>query len=568
MAVNESSISTAATIFDIHFLQDSICAELSPRDLRRCCLVSRDFYQNFTPYLYRSINISRRSVFKKFCTPESLAALGRHCDLVTEFTCVFAKVWKLLLDQRCFNLEVLNSPSLQYRLQNREVNKLQLCHIIALTRSCPRLRVIELSHFWYSDENVDQFCSAIRDHDQLREVKIDHFDYVSCNQTRKMLWSAFKLHRFSLNVMVSHYHQRHIDGLEAERLIALTGTTDPVFALRDLSLLCKIHYYEADTLFRFIRPCPHVERLAIPSMDAARYLPEMASVIASNMPNLQHLNLQQLTAAPGLIVQLISACNNLRSFVGSPGQARVSEVYKALLNHRETLEELNLIGGHRTSSHYIQTLLSSCPKLEVFEAMGLCFKHWKETPKQKMSDPILLAESMLRYAGPWACQNLRVLKLRFAGTEKSDEGGDDSGNHESDEDGDNEEDGVGSLEEVFPRVLYEQISQLSELEVLWLGRVERVLTTLDPIALADYISSGNEIGVADEQSTTLDEYGHRSKATLRLEALRCNVRDGLVELTKLRHLKQLELRNMKPYISWADFRATKSSWRSLDWHYN
>ncbi|KAG0363690.1 hypothetical protein BC939DRAFT_502082 [Gamsiella multidivaricata] len=340
-AVTLTSTFTTATIFDIHLLQGQICSELTPRDLRRCCLVSRDFYHYFVPYLYRDITIARKATYNKFYRPEALVALERNRDHVLSVNCVFAKLWKILLDHRCFNLRVLKSPSLPYRLQNREENKLELHNIIALMRSCPLLRVVELGHFFYMKGDIEAFCSVMRNHDQLREVKIDHHEYVSCQKVRRFLWSSTKLHRLSLNIVMTYNSQQFTsEGMQS--LIALSGQEDPVFAMKELDLRGRMHDHEIDVCFLFLRRCPNLERLTSPSMYTSKMIHELASIISSTMPYLQHLDMRHLCVPADTMALLLSACQNLRSYKNNRCQELTPALFAALWNHQDTLKELNI----------------------------------------------------------------------------------------------------------------------------------------------------------------------------------------------------------------------------------
>ncbi|KAF9898491.1 hypothetical protein EC991_011150, partial [Linnemannia zychae] len=124
--------STSATVFDIHLLQEQICSHFNSRDIRRCTLVSRDFFHNFSPYLYRSISIHRKSTYYKFHRPESLAALSKHRNQVTHVDCVFAQIWKTLLDVQCYNLVTLSSGRLPKRHTNIDSNRFQTGYVTDL----------------------------------------------------------------------------------------------------------------------------------------------------------------------------------------------------------------------------------------------------------------------------------------------------------------------------------------------------------------------------------------------------------------------------------------------------
>ncbi|KAF9168960.1 hypothetical protein BGX21_011011 [Mortierella sp. AD011] len=558
----ETNTRCAASVFDIHFIQSQICADLTPRDLRRCCLVSWNFYHNFAPYLYRTIDIGRKSTFNKFRRPESLTALYRYRDHVTQVSCIFAQVWKLLLAHECYNLTVIKGLSLLKRPQNRDVNKWATPDITKLIQVCPKLRVLELSHFLYERDVVEEFCRAIRNHGELKELKVNHFEYVVYTKVREILWSTLKLERFYLNVSVV---PTRMTPDETQALIDLTGEEDPEFRVRYLDTPWLMYDYEADMFFRYLRRCPHVESFTVPYIYPFRCVAELANIISTTMPNLQHLDVHASPSKGEVISRLIKACNNLRSFVSNPAQELTNHVITALMKHRESLQELSFVRGAFTTSRQIQTILCSFPNLEVFEAMvpfekTTCNKNVESVRKWK-DDPILNPKDVLGEQGPWICDKLRILKLRYLDewnrTSGKDDDDDDDKNDYEDESQFNSDIEDGS-KGVLPITLYEQIGRMTGLEVLWLGRVQKSVT--NPVAVADMISAGDNSGFGVEQNDNDRSIG----ALRRREARIKNVTRALWELRKLDKIKELELRNLKLFISRDAIRQAKSNWQYLE----
>ncbi|KAF8952254.1 hypothetical protein BGZ46_003598 [Entomortierella lignicola] len=527
---------TFISVFDIYLLQSQICADLTPRDLRRCCLVSKNFYHSFVPFLYQTITISRKATYNKFTRAESLQALYRNRQHVTQVTCVFAQIWEILLNRQCFNLKVIRSLSLPKRPQNQEVNKLQLPNITKLIHACTELRIVELNHFWFDIQNVQEFCRVIRNHNGLQELKIKYFDYMICTLARLLLWSTLRLDCVYLGVIICDYTKRYLTPEEAQELIDLTGEEDPVFRVRQLDLPSRMFHHEADTLLRYLRRCPNLERLTLPTMQSVRHIEDVASIISGTLSNLRHLDVSIMSEGGFGVAHLISACNSLRSFVGCIKQVSTDHVITALLQHRESLEELYFTEAKGMTSQQIQIILSSFPKLQVFDAMSP-YPKIDGGPERRTwegrGDPIFNPKDMLGDTIPWICHNLRVLKLRFV--------------HEVYRDGVHQGEDVGNedgLMGVFPRVLYEQIGQMRDLEVLWLGRIERTIsiTAVDEIPIA-------HLGLKEPS---------RRKATVE------DVTKGIQELEKLEKLEELELRNLRQYISWTAIRRAKSrSWRGM-----
>ncbi|KAK3822948.1 MAG: hypothetical protein J3Q66DRAFT_330482 [Benniella sp.] len=600
-ATSPPSYPPSSAVFDIYFLQAQICAELTQRDIRHCCLVSKDFYHNLSPFLYRSIHIHRSSTFKKFIRPESLAALERNREHVLHVSSVYARVWKYLVQCRCFHLVVLQSPSLPRRPQNRETNKQELPHILTLMQSCPQLRVLELGHFNYEEEKVNQFCTVVRAHGQLREVMIDHYDHVRSHIVETILWSMLRMERFSINVYTSDARQRQDSVTESKKLIALTGVENPVFALKELVLPCTIYDYELALLFPFMPRCPHIERFTMPYICGSRATRDLILLLATFAPHLQHLDMRTCGASGFDVALAIAACQNLRSFKAGPATPPDSkEIFDALMLHQDTLEELNVEGCFAISSAQLNGFLSRLPKLQVLEAMSplskIC-KTMEVSTREKLGDPILSMDDLrAETRRPWICHQLRVLKLRYAGREKLENAGnhdDDDDDEDEDDDDDDDDDDLDDdthskryhinrkrkkkkseedgVEEVFPSVLLEQLTRLTELEVLWLGRIERYFLVVDPIAIADRIASGDNADTTTMGSpsiitsaTDLNAVVQReNRRAIRHQALTQNMGHALAEMSKLHHLRQLELRNLRPFIKRADIKQAKKNWKHL-----
>ncbi|KAF8929455.1 hypothetical protein BGZ47_001050 [Haplosporangium gracile] len=136
------------------------------------CEVVLILYLNFSPYLYRTISIHRKSTINKFHRLESFAALAKYRDQVIHITCEFARVWKTLLGHQCYNLVTLISGRLLKRSSNAEKNKHQTSYISDLIEVNSRLYSVQLGQFLFEPEVVFRFYSILRNHSQIRELRI------------------------------------------------------------------------------------------------------------------------------------------------------------------------------------------------------------------------------------------------------------------------------------------------------------------------------------------------------------------------------------------------------------
>ncbi|KAK5808523.1 hypothetical protein F5H01DRAFT_352251 [Linnemannia elongata] len=548
---------TQATVFDIHLLQEQICAYLTLRDIRRCCLVSKDFYQNFSPYLYRTIPIHRKSTFNKFHRPESLAALARYHDKVIHVTSEFAQIWKTLLDHQCHNLVTLTSDRLPRRNSNAETNKHQTRYISDLIEVNPRLYSVQLGQFLFEPEVISRFCSVLRNHSRIRELSIvSPASYVTYTSIRLFMWSSFRLERLCLKVQCLYSSATEMTDNQFQEYLDLTGSTSPVFALRELSIPISLYLLEGGAFIRFLEYTPHVERFVAPGIMHDDWIEGLLSVMRRRMTNIQHLNICSISIQGSLVAQIIPLCRNLKSFVSSSRLNGINVIAGALLeHHRETLEEVHMLGAGRMTSVQVLSFLTECPKLQIFDAMCTTEKVSPDREmmtRQRIGDAILSTTDMNAAAIPWACAGLKVLKLRYAVPERAHQ----------DNDGDEEqEESEESKEWVLPKALYERIAELTELEILWLGRVEPAFPSTDSFILALRVGRGEpvpELDLEPRQPESESEIRQYEMGTL-------NVSKALMAWRSLPKLRQLHLRGLKNFIDKKTVREARRSWKNLDW---
>ncbi|KAF9150901.1 hypothetical protein BG015_007286 [Linnemannia schmuckeri] len=551
------TITTHATVFDIHFLQEQICAQLSLRDIRRCCLVSKDFYHNFSPYLYRTIPIHRKSTFNKFHRPESLAALAKYRDQVTHVTCEFAQIWKTLLDHQCHNLVTLISARLPKRNSNAEKNKHQTRYISDLIEVNPRLYSVQLGQFLFEPEVVSRFCSVLRSHNQIRELSIVYpTSCAPCDSLRLLTWSSSRLEKLCLNVKSIKSSANEISDLQVQEYLKLTGSKDPIFSLKELSIPVNLHGHEPGAFIRFLEHTPNIERFVAPMFAYNYQIEGLLSVMQTGMTNIQHLNVDSIGVQGSLVARMISICRNLKSFVSSSRQNGINFVAGALLeHHRESLEEVHMVGAGRMTSLQVLSFLTECPKLQIFDAMCSTEKQSPDLEmmtRQRIGDAILSMTDINAAVSttPWACTGLKVLKLRYAVSVRA---------HQDDEE--EQEENEESNEWVLPKILYERIAELTELETLWLGRVEPAFPSTDSFILALRVGRGDPVPELDLESRQPE-----SESEIRqYEIGTLNMSKALLAWRSLSKLRQLHLRGLKNFIDKNAVKEARRSWKNLDW---
>ncbi|KAF8929454.1 hypothetical protein BGZ47_001049 [Haplosporangium gracile] len=96
----------------------------------------------------------------------------------------------------------------------------------------------------------------------------------------------------------------------------------------------------------------------------------LLSVMQTSVKNIQHLNLDPIGVQGSLVARMVSICRNLKSFVSSSRQNEINFITGALLeHHRETLEELHMVGAGRMTSLQALSFLNEYPKLQIFDAV-------------------------------------------------------------------------------------------------------------------------------------------------------------------------------------------------------
>ena len=427
----------------------------------------------------------------------------------------------------------------------RHRNTKYISTLLELLQNSPCLQTLRLGYFSYKSEDVATFFQAVQRHPTLKYLDIDHNDYVSCTLVRNMLWSTINLERFSVNVAVMNYRERFLTEEEQQSLLRLTGQKDPAFGLRELILPGRFYDHEQDTLFHFLKRCPNLERLVIPSVYWPRQVPVLAELIASTMPRLQHLDFSSSPIPGPFVARVVQKCRHLRTFIGHDSHDQPLSLVLAVSQHWRTLEVFRMHASGVLPSAGILQLLTTCSELEVLDLMRLESRWiWPEEQRRMKENSRLYnraGDAFLDVAGmdefddpsnaPWACEKLKVLRINYGITSVD-----------------------SNKDVVLPRVLYEQLSALSRMEGLRLGWVQpppnddsedEDLITSDPVALGETLAS------VEEQE--LQQLGVQ------------NIGAALQAFTKLTRLRKLELRGLKSFIEKEQLGRVRSKWENIEW---
>ncbi|KAG0033026.1 hypothetical protein BGZ81_009583 [Podila clonocystis] len=491
------------TVFDIHFLQDAICHDLTTRDIRRCMLVCRSWRTNFEQYLWRSITVRKRLTFNKIMSPRVKKKLAENARSIQSINSIFAEIWPLFLNIPLNNLTVLRSPSLANRHSNLTNNQKYAPYIIDLIIASPNLQILETSFLGHPETESKRFMTAIRNHIGLRELSVVAATSVYCLTIRRLLFSCGNLEKVHIEAYVYGYRQAETKEQDRRELLAITGSQTPTFKLKELSFKCQEYYNFKYCLIPTLYLCPQLERFAAPRLHYLTGYSDIAEILSLTTKRLQHLDMSAVQTLGSHAVLFINACVGLRTYRGAFHHTGRQEVYEALLEHCKTLEVLDLqgTGAESISSAMIQKLLLHCPKLEQLLAMRPLKKVEPEAWTHR--DPVL-KESNLSVGSDaalgWACHRLRVLKVRFQG--------------------------------LVPEQLVTELGRLTQLEDLRLGWVRH----------------------KDEELTESEIKVHQT-----------NVSKLLDVLSKLDKLQCLELRGLKAFIDKETLKKARLQWKHCEW---
>ncbi|KAF9159369.1 hypothetical protein BGX21_008687 [Mortierella sp. AD011] len=323
----------------------------------------------------------------------------------------------------------------------------------------------------------------------------------------------------------------------------------------------------------------------------------MCAIIRYNIHNLKHLEFME-ARRDREIRNIIKACTGATKTIttgnihGEEGLGGL-EIFKARNNsvsqgsiaaliwgHRMTIQRIDIRDCRIVPNNMLEAILRSCPNLIYFQTMapkslvssevkiGQPYLQVKDTEME-----ILLLQNRGRsFAVPssddrpslslrhgWVCKKLKVLTLQYEET----------------------------MEEVLPKILYHQISQLTCLEELriackpsyrYLEDTSQTSTTnMDTIPSIDTLSGsfGVLLDPHDDCQPDRDEgedkHGKVGGTTLREqrfkileEGRRHNMREALEMFQKeLLHLRELELWGLYPYLDPTQVRQMKLSSQRL-----
>ncbi|KAF8978906.1 hypothetical protein BGZ46_006020 [Entomortierella lignicola] len=499
------------TIFDIPLIVEIISENLSSECVRNCNLVCRDWRQTFSPFTWKTINLIRKHSVKRLNTnPEAIHSLKLNASHVKSLTTYHALLFRALqsnppkskkerkleqrnaltleqqelnnqnkkraIDFRIHNLGIFDilkesadsltpsstvshsllprltlpssSPPLPVHIiqplvfnnltsirslnhhSKAELNNPYVNNILAIVKASPKLVTFEIHHFILRDEQMEPLSSTIGSHPSLKEFILSVEKSVNPLNTTRLFKSCVGLQK-----LVLHFYP-YCASLEPKKPLVdpfpnVTTTNITYLDVREFAL----YALEAEIFLPFLKKCPKLQHLVAPKFFRTTAL---SIVVKNSLRELCRLDFSKTRTDSWLLSKVIEACQVLESVKLKGGNFSVKgPVVDAILQPRflMTLRDICLANCYLLQGSHIQLVLRSCPNLVSFHAMDM------DHSLRHCADPILRASDLEANPG-WVCHGLEVLAFQYEETE----------------------------EEIFPRVIYEQVALLYKLEVLFIKR--------------------------------------------------------------------------------------------------
>lgn len=534
----------AITIFEIPHLQSQICLHLSNKDIYCCTFVSKEWSQNFSPYLWQDINIFYKHQFKKMCVTLARRRIDHTRHLIRSLTIYYAKLAPLFLGQKekyeararhkmhfsrhrraytdlasamehlsldrtstiapvaFINLTVLRSCHHRCKASSGHDNAIYLDAILEIARSSPRLEQLEIGYLDYNDDVMTtELGQLIYTHPTLQDFALKAHGYVSSALVRLLLRSGSGLRQLELHCVPSSYPMEYSD--EEKRL--MLEMPPPV--LQHLVLDTSYSYWGTDqSLFSFLEQCTEIEALQPPKMYSTHW-PRFCSVIKSHLPRLKHVSLSHPDLTDGDCATLLRALadrqprsmpvkstETRRPYSRKKNRTEVDEERQEMVHPQ--LESFNMKNGEMLKSLTVETLIM-CHNSTLTQVSVAGCRHISGADLHRM---LMLLPNLIRFQATGDSSAfsygrvdpvLNVKDLLFPAP--------------------HEEDGEWHLipwacvdlkelhiryqeteREPFPRQVYERISKLRHLEKLYVQRQAVVVPTVLEVTPATTTTSSGD----------------------------------------------------------------------------
>lgn len=476
--------------------------------------------------LFTTITIRRWSTFNRIRSLLQQGLLARRVHNIRTVDSVFAEIWPILLELPKFNLTVIKSPLLPLRSLSQSKNCRCWRQLVEMVNSSPNLRILEIGYLDDTTVDPDPFFRAIQPHTTLEELTIED---MSTYYTRRgillpLIVASARLNK--VHIRCSRYTYLGSDSYlidENQQFQKLAASLPPTFHIKDLAIARGMYDTSGCNLLSILKLFPNVERFGCPRLRPS-LVSGLIAIMCSTMVHLRHLDMRDTSMTGLLVAQVIAACTDLRTYLGSRHQTNPQPVASSLLKHGPSLTALDL--GDSTiiwTEHGIlQELLCTCPNLEQFSAIGslTTARQWKASSPRPLP---IVQHAERTELDSWICRILRSLRIRF----------------ESRVDSDTRE---SSLVELVPHSLVAQLAKMGKLEDVRQGCVSSL--KVESTRLTSSIIGSNNIEVDRVQCPTFEAISEKQ-----VHEGRASVPDLLRALTESEGLRRLEQRGLKAFVA-------------------
>ncbi|KAG0051469.1 hypothetical protein BGZ83_003754 [Gryganskiella cystojenkinii] len=557
---------------------------LSKNDLSCCVRVNKEWYQLFTPQLWRNIQLVMPDNILRFkLATRSGDVLDRNARFIRSFDGhLHGDGIQLLhrgLNQGLFHLQELNlacgiHPIVYFSAEEGQEDTTTTPPAEELASWLPIFSSANLGfgprtvsgYSQYTSSNdkdsIEWLLEVLQKNPDLKTLNITGVDAQS-GLLKVLLGLPLGLER--LRIQLSDYHLGELNLEDDNPEGFFVSLIDPAslkqsYDLKYLSISAK--YQDSKRIVKLLERCPRLQQLRLENVSAST-LTAITSILRTSCPDLIELQIT-LGFESGASDHLIATLIESGSVSGwSTVSIDVSGLqgtlpFQALLKHSATLENVHFHGlSSAFPSLMIQQLLTTSPKLKRF---------WSQVTEDNRGDePKLLVNDLLKR--PWVCRSLVSFRCLISGVPRPDLKRTTAGIrmrgplHE------------GTLEDAYAiqHEVYDQLANLTALQELGLGH--QVYSDEIELEIAQTIYGNNNINSNDnddlveqegEENEEEDEDG--LEEGLQYECLSLSLESGFDRLSTLKDLRVFDFRNMSVPKFWSkqEQEWVKSHWKNLD----
>ncbi|KAF9296644.1 hypothetical protein BGZ74_010233 [Mortierella antarctica] len=406
------------SVFEIPLLMDLICENLFKDEIATCRLVCRAWSRYFEPPLWQDWKLGDDHELD----PEHqqiLADYGRCArDLVvcmSEKGTIGSFLQELALrSNACVGLSLssLDCSSIQGSKTPQD-NSAVARTVYYLIQKNPGLRNLSIADVsFHKLMNLDPVVtdgglfSVLADHTNLRTLVLSSSRSVSDGQARALLQHI----PVNLQVLEASWELSSHDKKKRFPDIGWKSNN----SLRRLRLRGSFKNYENSVLVPFLERCPGLIEIALPSMNSDTPT-SVANLLAETCPSLQELDLRAGQYTEDEILVFLDRLGPLQAFMLGEGNHFERFVLELVTKSRRTLEVLKFERNVCISGQDMESILNSCSRLRVFEALTFPARGglWRggEDCSGLLINQFARSEYDTDLPPPWACEDLEELSI-------------------------------------------------------------------------------------------------------------------------------------------------------------